>query len=191
MVYLRKSCFKFNDPYILAQPDKGRDPAERPIENHNMHLLEDVPLIESIYVVGFPGSSQRSDELSETSSVRSSTTSNSNSNSSSNSLRGSAGSSPCGSPQLPLSPSLHEALGRQDSRYFVLKSANYRNLDISCQKGVWVTHVGNEKILNKMFNVSTRTVFKPGLILPCSDHEGCMLINVLTSMKDFAIYQNV
>ncbi|CAH1795870.1 unnamed protein product [Owenia fusiformis] len=80
-------------------------------------------------------------------------------NSRPSSLRGSAQSSPCPSPKTssPSSPSkwgLERDPGATSShpcRYFVMKSNNHKNLDISYQKRIWATTASNERKLNKAF----------------------------------------
>ncbi|XP_073408067.1 3'-5' RNA helicase YTHDC2 isoform X2 [Dendrobates tinctorius] len=67
---------------------------------------------------------------------------------------GSSCSSPCASPSLPAfiksskSPSPRPNL---PTRYFIMKSSNLRNLDISQQKGIWSTTPNNECKLNRAF----------------------------------------
>ncbi|XP_068103375.1 3'-5' RNA helicase YTHDC2 isoform X2 [Hyperolius riggenbachi] len=63
-------------------------------------------------------------------------------------------SSPCKSPpspasvKSPTSPSPHQHL---QVRYFIMKSNNPRNLEISQQKGIWSTTPSNERKLNRAF----------------------------------------
>ncbi|NXP51063.1 YTDC2 helicase, partial [Heliornis fulica] len=40
-------------------------------------------------------------------------------------------------------------------RYFILKSSNFQNIDISQQKGIWSTMPSNEEKLNRAFREST------------------------------------
>eukprot|EP00794_Sanderia_malayensis_P018689 gene18689-20576_t len=40
---------------------------------------------------------------------------------------------------------------RKNSRYFIVKCNNYKNLDISMSKGIWATTKGNEKKLDRAF----------------------------------------
>ncbi|KAG9487928.1 hypothetical protein GDO78_007629 [Eleutherodactylus coqui] len=63
-------------------------------------------------------------------------------------------SSPCGSPSPPASIKSSKSPSPRSSmpvRYFILKSSNLRNLDISQQKGVWSTTPNNERKLNRAF----------------------------------------
>ncbi|XP_066459173.1 3'-5' RNA helicase YTHDC2 isoform X2 [Eleutherodactylus coqui] len=63
-------------------------------------------------------------------------------------------SSPCGSPSPPASIKSSKSPSPRSNmpvRYFILKSSNLRNLDISQQKGVWSTTPNNERKLNRAF----------------------------------------
>ena len=119
-----------------------------------MHIYLFYITSESVY-------SKSSEDKSETSSVRSSSSAaGSATNSGTNSLRGSAASSPCGSPSpSPASPlkwasASDPATGStHPCRYFVMKCNNYKNLEISMQRGIWATTPANEKKLNKAFKV--------------------------------------
>ncbi|KAK2151127.1 hypothetical protein LSH36_375g06007 [Paralvinella palmiformis] len=101
--------------------------------------------------------SRSSEDKSETSSIRSGGSGGGSGNGSgANSLRGSAASSPCSSPQLssPAKPNEEEV----SARYFVMKSANYKNLDISWQRGIWAATPSNEKRLTRAYK-ETKEVF--------------------------------
>ncbi|KAM9330935.1 3'-5' RNA helicase YTHDC2 [Gastrophryne carolinensis] len=72
--------------------------------------------------------------------------------------------SPCTSPSAPASiKSLNSLSPRPNSsiRYFIMKSSNLRNLEISQQKGIWSTTPSNERKLNQAFweNRSVYLVF--------------------------------
>ncbi|XP_044131856.1 3'-5' RNA helicase YTHDC2 [Bufo gargarizans] len=63
-------------------------------------------------------------------------------------------SSPCGSPSPPASiktPKSSSPRPNLPMRYFIMKSSNLRNLDISQQKGIWSTTPSNERKLNRAF----------------------------------------
>ncbi|CAJ0958137.1 unnamed protein product [Ranitomeya imitator] len=67
---------------------------------------------------------------------------------------GSSYSSPCASPSLPASIKSSKSPSPQPNlpvRYFIMKSSNLRNLDISQQKGIWSTTPSNECKLNRAF----------------------------------------
>ncbi|XP_077146608.1 3'-5' RNA helicase YTHDC2 [Ranitomeya variabilis] len=67
---------------------------------------------------------------------------------------GSSYSSPCASPSLPASIKNPKSPSPQPNlpvRYFIMKSSNLRNLDISQQKGIWSTTPSNECKLNRAF----------------------------------------
>lgn len=51
-------------------------------------------------------------------------------------------------------PGLDSPTSDHSARYFVMKSNNHRNLDISNQKAIWATNVKNEKMINEAFRVS-------------------------------------
>lgn len=40
-----------------------------------------------------------------------------------------------------------------DTRYFIIKSLNHHNLQLSIEKGIWATQVMNEPILEEAFHV--------------------------------------
>uniref|UniRef100_A0A672ZSI2 RNA helicase n=1 Tax=Sphaeramia orbicularis TaxID=375764 RepID=A0A672ZSI2_9TELE len=70
----------------------------------------------------------------------------SSSNSSSSMSFGSPSHSPCtSSAKIPL------ALAPNSIQFFVMKSSNLRNIEISQQKGIWSTTPGNEAVLSKAF----------------------------------------
>jgi len=51
------------------------------------------------------------------------------------------------------------AEGRLHStRYFIIKSLNHRNIQMSIEKGIWATQVMNEPILEEAFHNSERVV---------------------------------
>jgi len=41
------------------------------------------------------------------------------------------------------------------TRYFIIKSLNYDNIQVSVEKGIWATQVMNEPILEGAFHVRT------------------------------------
>lgn len=41
-----------------------------------------------------------------------------------------------------------------NTRYFVIKSLNHQNIQLSIKKGVWATQVMNEPILEEAFQVT-------------------------------------
>ncbi|XP_025915664.1 3'-5' RNA helicase YTHDC2 isoform X4 [Apteryx rowi] len=62
--------------------------------------------------------------------------------------------SPCASPSPPLSGKGSKSPSPRPNmpvRYFIMKSSNLRNLDISQQKGIWSTTPSNERKLNRAF----------------------------------------
>ncbi|XP_040915601.1 3'-5' RNA helicase YTHDC2 isoform X2 [Toxotes jaculatrix] len=52
---------------------------------------------------------------------------------------------------LPVSKPLSPQLVSSSARYFIMKSSNYRNIEISQQKGIWSTTPSNETKLSKAF----------------------------------------
>lgn len=40
-----------------------------------------------------------------------------------------------------------------DTRYFIIKSLNHHNIQLSIEKGIWATQVMNEPILEEAFHV--------------------------------------
>lgn len=42
-----------------------------------------------------------------------------------------------------------------ETRYFIIKSLNHQNLQLSIEKGIWATQVMNEPILDEAFHVRT------------------------------------
>ncbi|XP_073533333.1 3'-5' RNA helicase YTHDC2 isoform X2 [Phyllobates terribilis] len=67
---------------------------------------------------------------------------------------GSSHSSPCASPSPPASIKSSKSPSQRPIlpvRYFIMKSSNLRNLDISQQKGIWSTTPNNECKLNRAF----------------------------------------
>jgi hypothetical protein len=40
-----------------------------------------------------------------------------------------------------------------DTRYFIIKSLNHQNIQLSIEKGIWATQVMNEPILEEAFHV--------------------------------------
>lgn len=45
------------------------------------------------------------------------------------------------------------------TRYFIIKSLNYENIQLSVEKGIWATQVMNEPILEGAFHVRTSPFF--------------------------------
>lgn len=45
------------------------------------------------------------------------------------------------------------------TRYFIIKSLNYDNIQLSVDRGIWATQVMNEPILEGAFNVRTSPFF--------------------------------
>ncbi|KAG8598146.1 hypothetical protein GDO81_002511 [Engystomops pustulosus] len=67
---------------------------------------------------------------------------------------GSNYTSPCASPSPPASIKSSTSPSSRSNlpvRYFILKSSNLRNLEISQQKGIWSTTPSNERKLNRAF----------------------------------------
>lgn len=50
-----------------------------------------------------------------------------------------------------------------DTRYFIIKSLNHQNIQLSVEKEIWATQVMNEPILEEAFHVR----FLYSDILPC------------------------
>lgn len=42
-----------------------------------------------------------------------------------------------------------------NTRYFIIKSLNHHNIQLSIEKGIWATQVMNEPILEEAFHVSS------------------------------------
>ena len=73
--------------------------------------------------------------------------------------RGSSGDSQdSSSPYLQASPSppltVEEDIFCHYARFFIIKSINQRNIDISVQRGIWATNPTIERVLSKSFKVS-------------------------------------
>ncbi|XP_077248118.1 YTH family protein isoform X2 [Tasmannia lanceolata] len=45
-----------------------------------------------------------------------------------------------------------------DTRYFIIKSLNHHNIQLSIEKGIWATQVMNEPILEEAFNNSSKVI---------------------------------
>ncbi|XP_066567383.1 3'-5' RNA helicase YTHDC2 [Amia ocellicauda] len=66
--------------------------------------------------------------------------------------------SPCASPSTPSSGKCSKSPSPRPSvpvRYFIMKSSNLRNIEISQQKGIWSTTQSNELKLNRAFGESS------------------------------------
>ncbi|KAM6301816.1 3'-5' RNA helicase YTHDC2-like isoform 1-T2 [Podargus strigoides] len=62
--------------------------------------------------------------------------------------------SPCASPSSPVSAKNSKSPSPRPNtpvRYFIMKSSNLQNIDISQQKGIWSTMPSNERKLNRAF----------------------------------------
>uniref|UniRef100_A0A8C3JW07 3'-5' RNA helicase YTHDC2 n=1 Tax=Calidris pygmaea TaxID=425635 RepID=A0A8C3JW07_9CHAR len=66
--------------------------------------------------------------------------------------------SPCASPSSPMSGKGSKSPSPRPNmpvRYFIMKSSNLQNIDISQQKGIWSTTPSNERKLNRAFSESS------------------------------------
>ena len=48
-----------------------------------------------------------------------------------------------------------------DIKYFIIKSLNRQNIDLSIKKGIWATQIMNERILEEAFHVSSLLFSSP------------------------------
>ncbi|XP_074669561.1 3'-5' RNA helicase YTHDC2 isoform X2 [Strix aluco] len=70
------------------------------------------------------------------------------------SMKSTDSSSPCASPSSPISGKGSKSPSPRPNipvRYFIMKSSNLQNIDISQQKGIWSTMPSNERKLNRAF----------------------------------------
>lgn len=52
-----------------------------------------------------------------------------------------------------------------DIKYFIIKSLNRQNIDLSIKKGIWATQIMNERILEEAFHVSSLLFWSPIVLL--------------------------